>query len=164
MSTLELAFEIIQKYQKSAPVNIEAIIRELGIKLDKKAELDDHVSGQIQKLIDGSYQISTNKNNHYFRQRFTMAHELGHYLLHRKMIGDGVNDSMMFRTTTEGKFYNLNITQNEETEANQFAASVLMPAHLIRELQNKGVQTTKELAKKLLSSEAAIKIRLESMV
>lgn len=163
MNTLEQAFEIIKKHQKEAPVNIEAIIRELGIKLNKKADLDEHISGQIQRLTNDQYQISTNKTNHYFRQRFTMAHELGHYLLHRNMIGDGVDDNMMFRSTIEGSFYNKNITSTEETEANQFAASVLMPAKLIKKLQNEGVKTTSELAKKLLSSEAAMKIRLGSL-
>jgi hypothetical protein len=163
MNTLELAFEIIREHQKEAPINIEGIIRKLDIQLDKKAELDEHISGQIQKLPSGGYKISTNIKNHYFRQRFTMAHELGHYLFHINMIGDGVDDDMMFRSTPEGEFYNQSITQNEETEANQFAASVLMPKSLISELQNNGIITSAELAKKLQVSESAMKIRLGSL-
>ena len=163
MSTLELAHNVITEHQQEAPVNIEGIIRNLGIKLDKKADLDVHISGQIQKLPDNGYQISTNKENHYFRQRFTMAHELGHYLFHRKMIGDGVDDDMMFRSTIEGNFFNQSITQSEETEANQFAASVLMPARLISNLQKEGFNTAAELAKKLQVSETAMSIRLDSL-
>ena len=79
------ALSIIQSYLTEAPVNIEGIIRSLGVELDKKAELDDDISGQIEKLPDGSYKISVNKNDHYFRQRFTMAHELGHFK-HRHVI------------------------------------------------------------------------------
>lgn len=163
MTTLETAYNIIRKFHSEAPVNIEGIIREIGIQLDKKADLKEHISGQIQKISDDEYKISTNKNNHYFRQRFTMAHELGHYLFHKRLIGNGVDDNMMFRSTSEGDIFNQSITPVEETEANQFAASVLMPKKLIAELVDSGVTSDAGLARKLQVSESAIRIRRASI-
>jgi len=157
------ALSIIQSYLTEAPVNIEGIIRSLGVELDKKAELDDDISGQIEKLPDGSYKISVNKNDHYFRQRFTMAHELGHFLFHRSLIGDGVDDNKAYRSTSQGRFYNTNMTGKHETQANQFAASVLMPEPLVSKLHDEFGGNLEELSKNLQASKQAIKIRLDAM-
>lgn len=157
------AISIIQSYLSEAPVNIEGIIRSLGIELDKKAELDDSISGQIEKLSTGAYKISVNKNDHYFRQRFTMAHELAHFLFHRSLIGDGVDDNKAYRSTSEGRFYNTNITGKHETQANQFAASVLMPESLIIELRDEFGDDLDGLSNKLQVSKQAISIRLSAM-
>ena len=157
------ALSIIQSYLTEAPVNIEGIIRSLGIELDKKAELDNDISGQIEKLPDGSYKISVNKADHYFRQRFTMAHELAHFLFHRSLIGDGVDDNKAYRSTSTGKFYNTNITSKHETQANQFAASVLMPESLVNKLHDEFGGNLDELSKKLQASKQAISIRLDAM-
>lgn len=157
------ALSIIQSYLTEAPVNIEGIIRSLGIELDKKAELDNDISGQIEKLPDGSYKISANKVDHYFRQRFTMAHELAHFLFHRSLIGDGVDDNKAYRSTSQGRFYNTSITGKHETQANQFAASVLMPESLINKLRDEFGDNLDVLSKKLQVSKQAIKIRLDDM-
>lgn len=157
------ALSIIQSYLTEAPVNIEAIIRSLGIELDKKAELDSGISGQIERLSDGSYKISVNKSDHYFRQRFTMAHELAHFLFHRSLIGDGVDDNKAYRSTNTGKFYNTSITREHETQANQFAASTLMPEALVRKLRNEFGDDLDTLSNKLQASKQAIDIRLTAM-
>lgn len=132
MDRLEEIFE----ENSGPPVNIEAIIRAIGIELDKKASLDSEVSGQIETLPNGQFKISVNKSDHYFRQRFTMAHELGHYFLHAHLIGDGVDDNKAYRSVPAGRFHNTLIGQAEETQANRFAASVLMPAAAVRSLWN----------------------------
>ncbi|MBV6448928.1 ImmA/IrrE family metallo-endopeptidase [Nitrosomonas sp.] len=157
------ALSIIQSYLTEAPVNIEGIIRSLGIELDKKADLDDDISGQIERLPGGSYKISVNKKDHYFRQRFTMAHELAHFLFHRSLIGDGVDDSKAYRSTNKGKFYNTSITREHETQANQFAASILMPESLVLRLYDEFDSDLDELSKKLQASKQAISIRLTAM-
>lgn len=154
---------IIQSYLADAPVNIEGIIRSLGIELDKKAELDDGISGQIERLSTGAYKISVNKNDHYFRQRFTMAHELAHFLFHRSLIGDGVDDNKAYRSTSQGRFFNTNITDKHETQANQFAASVLMPESLVRKLRNELGGDLDKLSTTLQASKQAISIRLGAM-
>jgi Zn-dependent peptidase ImmA (M78 family) len=157
------ALSIIQSYLTEAPVNIEGIIRSLGIRLDKKAELDNDISGQIEKLSDGSYKISVNKNDHYFRQRFTMAHELGHFIFHRSLIGDGVDDNKVYRSTDTGKFYNMCITREHETQANQFAASILMPESLVRKLRDELGDDLDKLSNKLQASKQAVSILMNAL-
>lgn len=109
---------------KVNPVNIEAIIREHGIELDKNADLDTDVLGLIKKE-NGKYKILINWLDHYYRKRFTMAHELGHFILHRNAIDEnGIDDSMKYRTLYRRSDL---ITRNEEVEANRYAADILMP-------------------------------------
>lgn len=157
------ALSILQSYLHEAPVNIEGLIRELGIELDKKADLDESIAGQIERLKNGKYKISVNKDDHYYRQRFTMAHELGHYFFHRSLIGDGVNDSKAYRSTCEGQFCNANIKPSHETRANQFAASILMPEPLVCEIYKELKGDVAEIAKRFQASKQAMQIRIDSI-
>src|SRR5690606_19313811 len=138
-------------------------IRGMGLELDKKADLDPDIAGQIEPTPSGTYRISVNKNDHYFRQRFTMAHELGHYLYHRDLIDGGVDDTKAYRSTDIGRFYNARIMPYHETEANKFAAVFLMPQDAIERLLDQGVDDAKELAKRFMVSRSAMRIRLEGL-
>lgn len=155
-------FTEIAKRHLGPPVNIEAIIRAMGIELDKKAELDDEIAGQLAKLPEGKFKISINKADTYYRQRFTMAHELGHYLLHAHLIGDGVDDSKAYRSVPTGQFYNEAITRHEETQANQFASRLLLPKSVVTTLAYPGA-TIKEISVKLQASIPATQIRLAAL-
>ena len=157
-----MTFRDIVRQHIGPPVNIEAIIRGVGIQLDKKAELDTEISGQLERLGPGSYRISANKDDHYLRQRFTMAHELGHYMLHAHLIGDGVDDTTAYRSVQKGNFYNPNITPVEETEANKFAAELLMPKSLLAVESTVG-QNLSALAKLFQVSPRAMEIRLKGL-
>lgn len=84
---------------------------------------DDAISGAIQRRNNG-FVIRINRSHSANRQRFTMAHELAHYLLHRDEIGDGIQDDMLYRSSKADKL---------EFEANRFASSLLMPKFLIEE-------------------------------
>ena len=55
------------------------------------------------------------------RINFTLAHEFGHYLMHRKAHPDGLRCSADDIVGEEGKYKEI------EREANQFAANLLMP-------------------------------------
>ena len=157
-----MKLEQIIRENSGPPVNIEAIIRSLGIQLDKKAELHDDISGQIERISDNNYRISVNNNNHYYRQRFTMAHELGHYLYHFDLLGDGVDDNTAYRSVPNGRFYNQNIGSREETEANRFAASILMPETLVRHVWN-SKKSVSETARTFQVSSHAMEIRLRGL-
>src|SRR5215208_521177 len=96
--------KIVRSFTRTIPVNVEAAIRGVGLALRKDDfDLDERISGQIKWLAEGLYEISTNGREHYFRQRFTMAHELGHFILHRDLVGDGLDDDRI------GNFYNTRI-------------------------------------------------------
>lgn len=160
-----------EKYKEilsSAPVNVEALIRLFNIELDKNANLAEGILGEIRKKEDGRYKISVKSNDHYFRQRFTMAHELGHFLLHSDKIGEGVDDSVQYRSEPYGNFYNQYISTIEETEANKFAAGVLMPEellipHLERHDWRVSDIDVKGLATRFQVSPKAMEIRLQGL-
>ena len=106
-------FQQLREMHNGPPVNLEEIIRGLDIELDKRASLRDEISGILERMADG-YRILVNSNQHYFRQRFTMAHELAHYLLHLDLIGDGIADDKVFRSKDTGIYKNSLITEKHE--------------------------------------------------
>lgn len=162
MTTLDPDFRSIVLRHLGPPVDIEGIIRAMGLELNKKAELETEISGELERLPNDNFRISTNKSDHYFRQRFTMAHELGHYMLHGHLIGNGLDDTKAYRSGPSGRFYNLNIGPREETQANKFAARLLMPKSKIIEHAKVGISVG-ELAKLFQTSPRAMEIRLSSL-
>lgn len=83
----------------------------------------------IKDPASSNWGILYNTNiQHPGRVRFTLAHELGHYMLHRQDAGiDGFEcgTSDMIRYDSDYK--------EQEEEANAFAACLLMPAHDFRD-------------------------------
>jgi predicted transcriptional regulator len=154
----------IAEFRVLAPVNIEGAIRSLGIDLRKNCtDLEAGISGQIRRLPDGRFEISTPRTEHYFRQRFTMAHELGHYILHRDLIGDGLDDDQMYRSTQHGRFYNTAIKLVHESQANAFAANFLMPEDLVRRVVESEGRDMKQLMARFQVSPSAMNWRLKSL-
>jgi hypothetical protein len=101
------------------------------------------------------------------RRRFTAAHELGHFVLHRATMG-------RFRAETDSTLREADddVTDRMEREANRFAAELLMPADVCRaravELNAKhgccprGVLVYR-LSSELLVSREALRYRLQSL-
>lgn len=154
-------------------VNIEDLIRSLGIELDKNANLPEGISGQIEKIGkdefgDDKYKISIQKNDHYYRKRFTMAHELGHYLFHRDKIGAGLDDNKMYRAMYMGGY---GVSLEDEMIANRHAAVTLMPEESVMFYVNNGIYTNEtfnyeklvEVAKIFQVSPKALEIRIEGL-
>ncbi|SIT32134.1 protein of unknown function [Thalassospira xiamenensis M-5 = DSM 17429] len=154
---------VIEQHGSSAPVNIEQMIRDLGIELDKEAKLSPEISGQIEMLENDTYKISANGDHHYYRRRFTMAHELAHYILHRDLIGRGLDDNQMYRSTVAGNFYNPRVQPSHEIEANQLAADLLVPGKVLRKLWESGERNLEKLAKQFQVSKSAMEIRLKTL-
>jgi len=91
------------------------------------------------------------------RQRFTVAHELGHF-----MCGHLTDDTPKFRDGN--KEYSIDNYNIQEYEANNYAAELLMPKEKISFLINeKGITTIEELAEILIVSYTAMRIRLKNL-
>jgi Zn-dependent peptidase ImmA (M78 family) len=148
--------QIIAKYQSQSPVDIVAIATDLGVNVWETKSLPNSISGKIfRDPLNGgpsTFSILVNANHSLPRKRFTIAHEIGHFVLHRKRLESGelIDDAM----------YRSGVTAKEETEANRFAADVLMPYSLIRSLIAAGINTPEQLAAKLQVSLPAIRIRM----
>ena len=153
----------LKELLNSLPVNIEGMIRLHGIKLDKNAELANELSGEIRKIGEEDYKISVKESEFYYRKRFTMAHELGHFLLHKDKIGDGVNDTPAYRTSNADDLFNPRITSEHEAEANAFAAALLMPKEAVEYYYCEEKKSLKEMSIIFQASEKALEIRIKNL-
>ncbi|MDX8358571.1 ImmA/IrrE family metallo-endopeptidase [Sphingopyxis terrae] len=144
--------EVIQRHQREAPIKLGALATELGVTV-LRSDLPPGISGTLSRNAPNSdmWTIRVNRHEPKVRQRFTIAHELAHFLLHRDQIKDGITDDT---------FYRSGLSERREWEANRLAAEILMPWHLVRALVNEGKVNPKDLASALEVSEAAMNIRL----
>lgn len=147
-------------FQKQSPTDVEALCLELGVECEGE-RLPDNVSGFIEKVDDYDYRIVYNSRHARVRQRFTIAHELGHFYLHRQILGCGTGDNKAYRSEDTGHD-NPNITQRHETEANAFAADLLMPKKLIEKWHDEGCSFY-DVKRKLDVSEEALTFRLQNI-
>ena len=106
------------------PVPVEGMARKTGCKVIA-AKLRD-VSGVLVRSRNGAT-IGYNSDHPQTRKRFTIAHELGHFLLHR---GQEVRYDHDFRVSLRSQESSEG-TNIEEIEANFFAASLLMPEKIL---------------------------------
>ena len=141
-------YAVINRYREAIPVAVQELCGELGVRVHT-AYLDPDISGMLESKGHGKYLIIVNASDRATRQRFTVAHELGHYILHRSLIGDGIDDDRAYRSTNKGKYHNTNIGPREETEANKFAADVLMPWALIKRFKDTYNGPSEDLASTL---------------
>lgn len=159
-----MKFIDIVKEHIGPPVDVDAIVAKIpNLDLDNSVELDDRISGQLERIDGKRFRISVNGTHAEVRRRFTLAHELGHFLLHRELLGDGVDDNKAFRSDLEiGNFKNANIKKSHEVEANRFAAQLLMPKKILIE-NTKTCSSIEELASKFGVSTHAMAIRLSGL-
>lgn len=150
------ATAIIQAHHTSFPVKVGAIAKAFGL-IVKSSTLPGNISGEI-KETDGQIVIRINRHDVKARQRFTLAHEISHFLLHRDLIGDGITDDALFRSKLPSAI---------ETEANRLAADILMPIHLLNihkklKADLKGEALYESLAQDFEVSLTSLKYQLEN--
>jgi Zn-dependent peptidase ImmA (M78 family) len=152
---------------KRLPVDIRAIVKRYAHVMPELLPPD--ISGM---LIPAPAQptkpwiILFNRKQAPERQRFTMAHELGHLLLHeyRAPHADGPRQ-VRYRDSVSSLG-----TDQEEVEANQFAAELLMPADLlIPRFENLGLnswdgEVAKGFAEALQDLAAECKVSEQAML
>jgi Zn-dependent peptidase ImmA (M78 family) len=153
----------VARYKRLPPVQVFDLIKKLGVEF----RLEDMPRGQSGKIFieDGHYVIAVNENDSKQRRRFSAAHELGHYLLHRDLLGERGHLDRLY-----DEYANRNphdpFSFQHEVQANSFAAEILMPENTIKRIRREHPLTEgrlRELANKFDVSPAAMKIRLESL-
>ena len=110
----------------TTPVPVEQVAAHLGIKIEL-ADLGEDCSAVLVRNRDRAV-IGVNEDHHPNRRRFSIAHEIAHFVLHE---GDTYIDKgyrVHFRDLESGSG-----TKLEEMEANAFAAALLMPAKWVRD-------------------------------
>lgn len=111
--------EILKARLIEVPVKLGTLASDLGLEVFKST-LKPGISGLIEPSDTASagYRIRINRFESTERQRFTLAHEIAHFLLHRQDIGGGVVDDVMFRS---------GLSDRKEVEANKLASVLIMP-------------------------------------
>jgi Zn-dependent peptidase ImmA (M78 family) len=138
------------------PVDVVRIADGLGFEVHDFAFPDESTSAVL--IIDDDVRgIGVSETFAPTRKRFSIAHELGHYLL-------GHGDFADSKKTFEDGTYNYLDPQNrQESEANEFAAELLMPEKFLgRDVAEMGLDA-RALAKRYQVSEQALWIQLISL-
>jgi Zn-dependent peptidase ImmA (M78 family) len=111
------------------PVPIDLVTDRLGLTFEA-AELGANMSGML--VVENERgAIGYNASHAPVRQRFTIAHEIGHYILHLKRNRKSqffIDPYVVFRRDDSSS----SGSDKEEIEANQFAAALLMSEKLLR--------------------------------
>jgi Zn-dependent peptidase ImmA (M78 family) len=145
------------KKAKRLSINVEDVANLLNIKVSRYPFSDD-VSGVFFKKGSQLF-LGVNENHHEHRQRFTIAHEIGHYILH-------ANETLHYDVRSELEsvhFRAENISNVGEIEANHFAAELLMPEDIVYRCIQSGMHSIKELAEVFNVSENAMRYRLTNL-
>lgn len=109
-----------------APIDVEKVAAGLGIAI-KRTPTEDEISGFLLRNAEGNTIIGVNTLHHPNRQRFTIAHEIGHYMLEHEFDQVHVDRSVMklrSAASSSGE-------DQDEVEANRFAAELLMPSGFV---------------------------------
>jgi Zn-dependent peptidase ImmA (M78 family) len=125
----QVALDLLDENKIDAPpVNVERIARQLGVDV-RYEPFEGGLSGALYRADDGHAVLGVNSWHADVRQRFTIAHELGHLRLHPdELFVDGV-----LKRDDESSL----AIRSQEIEANAFAAELLMPRKLILEEINR---------------------------
>ena len=120
MTSAEAAADrvLVETSVSSVPIPVEKLAQDLGAQLSRR-RLPNDVSGMLLRDRHRTL-IVVNAQHSRTRQRFTIAHELGHLVLHRGVFVDTLRVNLRDHVASRG-------TDREEIQANAFAAELIMP-------------------------------------
>lgn len=168
MTPADAARAMLARAQVSEPpVPVEQLAQDAGAVISYQPFEAEDISGLLYRAADAIPVIGVNSTNPKVRQRFTIGHELGHLTLHPGQ--DLILERLVrlnFRDATSST-----ASDQEEMEANQFAAELLMPRDLLRHsltilLQGRPIsdlEVVRRLARRFEVSQSAMEYRLTSL-
>ena len=133
----QLADQVRKELELGIPINVRSAISALGGKVQEMALEDMPYEAAVRKTGDLSFEIRLRDGAGTQRERFSLAHELGHLFIHMGFQTDDMKwKNIPFGESSERARYGIS---ESEYEANEFAAALLMPKSSYR-------QTIDELA------------------
>jgi len=121
----DLANYVAQKFIKTAPPDLTALCRDLGLRIREVPA--NGFDGALVRSKAGQKGIVAVKASirEKSRKRFTIAHEIGHFVIpHHRNLGNICEDRKI-------ESFDRHLNQ-PEIEANEFAAELLLPSALLR--------------------------------
>lgn len=125
----KVADAVCSAFDTAIPIgNMDRFVNQLGGSIVEKPGLDPLYDGTIKKVGDHSFEIAISPYPNDERRNFTIAHELGHLFLHMgylisKDTWDQQSNNQFIRFGTD----------EQEYQANAFAAAFLMPQKAFKE-------------------------------
>jgi Zn-dependent peptidase ImmA (M78 family) len=166
LTPAEIAEDLISEARVTSwPVQVDLLADHHGIRIHYEP-LDDELSGMCFYKEDVPF-IGVNSMHSKNRQRFTIAHEFGHVMLHNHVLQQQphVDKTIALRRDSASAQGDIEL----EVQANQFAASLLMPEFLIKKYMEEhdldydtipDADAIKEMAKAFKVSEMAMTYRV----
>lgn len=138
------------------PVDVVKIAKLNGITV-YEGDLEKNVSGAIRYNKETeNFEILVNKNDTRERKRFTIAHEIGHFFLHKEiLISDEIHIDIMYRMPNDDEEQ-----KRREKDVDYFAGALLMNRTLLTKMYNES-NTITELAEIFDVSVSAMTVRLD---
>lgn len=158
MAMSEMANEgeaaVVNRYLQQVPVDLDGMAAELGLAVER-SPMPPGIAGKLIRddAASAGYRIVINSQDAARRQRFTFAHELAHFMLHRDLV-DEVVDNALYRSP--------NLGDDMERQADRFAAQLLLPAQEVRRAYRDD-KALARLAERFNVSDAALRIRLREL-
>lgn len=143
-----------------APINVHSLAKSLHMDIIEKNYENEMDAAALHH--NGRRLILVNNSQSANRKRFSIAHEIGHHLLHSDPLNVDIEIHHRDIKSSQG-------TDVKEVEANCFAASILMPERLLRSIiasggiKNFSDEVIESLASKFQVSSQAMTIRLGSL-
>lgn len=135
-------------------LDVIQLAQSLGCKVEEVDFDPDTISAKVQKVADGSYLIQVSRRDSAKRQRFSIAHEISHIVLHdddefvewRKPLSDYDDPDMLYK----------------EVQANMLASALLMPKELVKKVWGE-TKDIDDLAEAFNVSRSAAYYRLDNL-
>jgi Zn-dependent peptidase ImmA (M78 family) len=145
-------------------IDIVDILKKLNLKVSSVEFDDPAMSGAIVRE-NGEWRILVKYDEPKTRQRFTVAHELGHFISYKsesysyqELSQDGAHfDTEILSFTRKNTK-----KSKSESEANEIAAEILMPQEHVEKCIKQNL-TLQEIASKFFVSESAVAVRLNRL-
>jgi len=122
----ELASHLLDRLGIQGKPDLVQLARRIGLRIQ---EVDaEAFEGSLVRALDGPKGIIAVKQSirEHSRKRFTIAHEIGHYVIPGHRTLENVCTSKMVESWQKG-------LSHSELEANEFAVELLLPARYVRE-------------------------------
>ncbi len=129
------------------PVEVEAIVDRMGGSIEVRR--DGHKDPESLHVGAESFTVFIPPHTSMLRDRFTIAHELGHLVLHHD------------REAREPQTFYRYGRSRQETEANAFAGALLMPAREFTEAWDRCGGDLRALSREFLVSQTAAGVRAQ---
>ena len=141
---------------KAPPVDLRAVAGACGLRYEEVDYFPDDVDALIVTNDDGAVAV-VNRKQSVRRRRFSCAHEIGHFVLHRDM--SVLEDSVSIDLPPTGE--DGSTVSATEREANLFAGDLLVPLEYLKKVFRPGM-TAADVAQVFEVSESVAAIAISS--